>query len=85
VIHGETGELIESKVIADSRYTWAVDLYAYLDKLAGGLPVGKLENIYWSSFGLWNQLMTKYICDLYKDYKYGYEILPAAQLATIFP
>ena len=85
VIHGETGELIESKVIADSRYTWAVDLYAYLDKLAGGLPLGKLENIYWSSFGLWNQLMTKYICDLYKDYKYGYEILPAAQLATIFP
>lgn len=70
VIHGETGELIESHVISDVDSMWAVDLYSYLDRLPTGLPPGKFENIYWSSFGLWKQLMTEFIFELYKDYKY---------------
>lgn len=81
VINGETGELIKSQVISDSNATWAVDLYAYLDKLPTGKPVGQLENIYWSSFGLWRDLLTKYICDLYKDYKY--RLLPLSEVLRL--
>lgn len=81
IIHGETGQLIESQVISDINATWAVDLYAYLDRLPTGLTPGKLENVYWSSFGLWRDLMTKYIVDLYDDYKY--RLIPLSEVIRL--
>ncbi|HAZ49648.1 MAG TPA: lignostilbene-alpha,beta-dioxygenase [Cyanobacteria bacterium UBA11369] len=81
VINGDTGQLIESQVISDVNATWAVDLYAYLDRLPTGLTPGQLENVYWSSFGLWRDLMTNYIVDLYEDYKY--RLMPLSEVLRL--
>lgn len=80
VIDGETGEILEQKVIPeqfdpaaeDSRCTWGVALYAYLDRLPSNvyptLPPGKLDNIYWVSLGLWKDLITEFMVKFTKDY-----------------
>lgn len=70
VIHAPTGEMVQSQAIADTECMWAVDLYAYRDRQPDGSPVPRLENVYWGSFGLWRDLMTEYIVNLYRDYKY---------------
>jgi len=70
VIDGESGQLLKSQVISDLDFTWGVGLYAYPDRLSSGMPPGQIKDIYWTSFGLWKELLTKFICDLYKDYKY---------------
>ncbi|MBW4596715.1 MAG: carotenoid oxygenase family protein [Brasilonema angustatum HA4187-MV1] len=67
IIDGESGEILESNVLSNSRYTWGVGLYTYCDRLSTGLPSGQLENIYWQSSGFWQELFTKFIFDLYKD------------------
>lgn len=66
----ESGEILDSKVIYNSKYTWFVALYAYRDSLPTGMPPGQLEDIYWVSLGLWKELLTDFIFDLYKNYKY---------------
>lgn len=80
VINGETAEVVEQKVIPqvfdrdaeDCRCTWGVALYAYLDRMPSSLyptlPPGKLDNIYWVSLGLWQELVTKFMSDFFKDY-----------------
>jgi hypothetical protein len=78
VIHAETGAIVSSQVITDLTCTWAVDLYTYPDLSSMGSPPRQLHNIYWGSFGLWKQLMTSYIFDLYRDYKY--RLVPVEQL-----
>lgn len=70
VIDGDRGEVVQSKVIYDSPYTWGTGLYAYQDQLPSGKQPKRLDNIYWSSFGLWEEMMTKFLFELYKDYKY---------------
>ena len=70
IIDVENGEIIESKIISDINLTWGAELYTYCDVLASGKPPEKLENIYWCCFGFWPELLTKFILNLYKDYKY---------------
>ena len=69
-VDGETAQVISSKVIYDLESTWGPALYAYRDWLSTTNPPKKLENIYWVSFGLWKDTMTKFMVNLYKDYKY---------------
>lgn len=69
-VNGETAQIISSKVIYDLESTWGPALYAYHDWLPTTNPPQKLDNIYWISFGLWKDAMTKFIVSLYKDYKY---------------
>jgi carotenoid cleavage dioxygenase-like enzyme len=69
-IDGETGTLLESKVIYDVSFTWFIALYTYRDLLVPGKPVSKLDNIYWITLGLWKELLTKFMFNLYKDYPY---------------
>ncbi len=70
VIDGESGQISKSQVISDVDLTWGVGLYAYRDRLSAGMSPGQIKDIYWTSFGLWKELVTKFIYDLYKDYKY---------------
>lgn len=71
VVNGETGDILSSHVISDAECTWGVELFAYPERNPKtGQPLERLEDIYWSSFGLWKDLMTKFIVDMYKDYKY---------------
>jgi hypothetical protein len=81
VINGETGDLVESCVICDRNWTWGVELFAYLDRLPTGLQPRKLEQIYWCSLGLWQELMTKFIVDINKNYKY--QLVPPEQVLNL--
>ncbi|NEO84087.1 MAG: carotenoid oxygenase family protein [Spirulina sp. SIO3F2] len=69
-IDAKTGIITASKVITDNNCTWAADLYTYLERYDDGTPIGKISNLYWGSFGLWSDLMTRYICKSYEEYKY---------------
>ncbi|HAX79008.1 MAG TPA: lignostilbene-alpha,beta-dioxygenase [Cyanobacteria bacterium UBA11372] len=83
VIDGKSQEEapVESKVISDRRYTWGPSLYTYLDRLPSGMTPGQLDNIYWSSFGLWKDLMTQFMCYLFRDYKY--QQVPQSKLLSL--
>ncbi|MBW4513559.1 MAG: carotenoid oxygenase family protein [Scytonematopsis contorta HA4267-MV1] len=71
VINGETGNILSSHLISDAECTWGVELFAYPERYPKtGQPLERLEDIYWTSLGLWKDLMTKFIVDTYKDYKY---------------
>jgi len=43
---------IESKVISDRKCTWGPGIYTYHDRIHSDMPPGKLEAMYWISFGL---------------------------------
>ena len=81
VIDGESGEILESKVLSDSKHTWGVGLYTYCDRLSTGQPSAELENIYWQSSGFWQELSTKFVLNLYKDDKN--RLVPLKQLLQI--
>ena len=71
VINGETGDILSSQVICDPECTWGVELYAYPEQDPHTKkPLDRLEDIYWCSFGLWKDLMTQFITNLYKNYRY---------------
>ncbi|MCP6758336.1 MAG: carotenoid oxygenase family protein [Fischerella sp. CENA71] len=63
---------IEEKVVIDHPdCTWGVGLFAYLDRLpSSGMTPKKLDNIYWVSFGLWQELTTEFMREQYEDYRY---------------
>ncbi len=80
-IHAPSGDIVSAQVIADNECTWAVDLYAYRDRQPDGQPLPRLENVYWGSFGLWRDLMTEYITNLYRHYKY--RLIPLEQVIEL--
>jgi carotenoid cleavage dioxygenase-like enzyme len=69
-INGETGAITDSKVIHNDKVTFGVGLYTYRERLSSGKLPRKIENIYWHSWGFWEELMPKFIFDLYKNYKH---------------
>ncbi|MBD2596263.1 carotenoid oxygenase family protein [Nostoc spongiaeforme FACHB-130] len=69
VIHGESGNILQSHIISDAKYTWGTDLYTYPDQDSQGQPLKHLDDIYWCSFGLWKDLMTKFVVTQYQNYK----------------
>ncbi|MGK7915362.1 MAG: carotenoid oxygenase family protein [Prochloraceae cyanobacterium] len=81
VINGETAQVIKSQVIYDYDCTWGVGLYAYSEQSCSGMPPDKFEDIYWSTYGLWKELMTKFAFDLYKNYKY--RVVPLEELLDL--
>ncbi|MBO3461717.1 carotenoid oxygenase family protein [Aetokthonos hydrillicola Thurmond2011] len=78
LIDGESGEILESKVVFNPRKTWGLGLYTYRESLPTGKPPKKVENIYWQASGFWQDLLTKMVFDMYKDYKY--RVVPAEKL-----
>lgn len=81
VIDAEKAEILESKVLFDTKRTWGLSLYTYRDTQSSGTSTDKIENIYWQSFGFWQELLTEFIFDLYKNYKY--RVIPLEQLLDI--
>ena len=77
VINGKTGELVEQKKIPDTfdpnikscRLTWGVTLYAYQDRLPSAkhpaMPTETIDNVYWTSVGLWEDILTEFIYNYY--------------------
>jgi hypothetical protein len=69
-INGETGAIADAKVIHNDLLTFGVGLYTYRERLSSGGTPSKLDNIYWQSWGFWQELMPKFIFDLYKNYRH---------------
>ncbi|UBF30001.1 carotenoid oxygenase family protein (plasmid) [Kovacikia minuta CCNUW1] len=79
VINGETGSFVASSVITHDPCTWGVELFAYITRMpTTGLPPKRLENIYWCTLGLWKELMTQFIFDLFEDYPY--QLIPRSEV-----
>ncbi|NJL00051.1 MAG: carotenoid oxygenase family protein [Spirulinaceae cyanobacterium SM2_1_0] len=79
-IAGEGTSAVPSQVrmVADTRYTWGTGLYAFRDRDAQNAPPQKLHNLYWTTFGLRKNLMTRFACQLYKHYRY--QQVPQAEI-----
>lgn len=80
VVDGNTGAVMEEQTrflhltgekngAISEAHTWAVGLYTYRDMLSPDYNVPKIEHVYWQSYGLREDCLTKYIYDLYKDPK----------------
>ncbi len=61
---------IDFKVIPDINNTWGPGLYAYQDRLPSGINPQKLDNIYWVSLGLWEELTTQFMYEAYSNSNY---------------
>lgn len=88
---GSDATVIDRQVISDLTSTWGTGLYAYRDRLSSGKPPEQLTDIYWIAFGLWGELMTKFLCELYRNYQYQevpqtqvLELAKAGQPACLF-
>jgi len=46
------------------EYTWNLAIYAYRDEM----PVEQLQHIYWNSWGCWQEILSKFIFNMYKKY-----------------
>lgn len=69
VIDGETGNVLESSLLDDQRYTWGIGLYACRQQGCDGTAYeGQLSSLYWQSLGYWPDLMSSFIARLYADY-----------------
>ncbi|NEO54375.1 MAG: lignostilbene-alpha,beta-dioxygenase [Okeania sp. SIO3B5] len=56
---------------SDEGLTWGAGLYTYNSRnFPGHTPLQKLDKIYWTSLGLWEELTTKFMYDQYKKYEY---------------
>lgn len=65
VIDAKTGKIELSKLTENVEYTWATAFYAYRDDM----PTEQFEDIYWSSWGAWPNIISNRIFNLYKDYE----------------
>lgn len=72
VINVKTGQLSSMDVsyegLPKSEYPWSPAFYACCDD-ADHKPLEQFQDIYWNSWGLWEDLLTDFIYDMYKDYK----------------
>jgi Retinal pigment epithelial membrane protein len=63
----ETGNIADPAHIG--AHTWGVGLYTYRDIISPDRNVDTVNHIYWSCYGMDPRLLTKFIYDLYYDYK----------------
>jgi carotenoid cleavage dioxygenase-like enzyme len=84
VIDAETGQVVRSDMTPISQgedgytpYTWGPELYAYQENP----PSGRLENIYWSCLGAWEELLTEHSIAMYSNYKY--RAIPVEEIRSL--
>lgn len=79
VVNAQSGELLpETKFLhltgeengsISGAHTWAVGLYTYNHMLSPDTNVDEISHVYWQSYGLREDSLTRYIYNLYKDPK----------------
>jgi carotenoid cleavage dioxygenase-like enzyme len=67
VIDPAKGLVVACELLRDRNLTWSPALYADNGTLA--LP-DRYDNLYWNAWGCWDNLLSEFVCDLYKDHKY---------------
>jgi carotenoid cleavage dioxygenase-like enzyme len=80
VLDPDTGRLADAQRVVDPTCTWAPAIYADVGNL--GVP-DRYDHIYWIAWGCWDELMTRFMVELYDDYPYREmaidEVIEAAQ------
>jgi carotenoid cleavage dioxygenase-like enzyme len=66
VIEVASGQIRRKSIVNDPQYTWATAIATFNETV----PSAEHEDIYWISWGCWQELMTDFIDDLYASYKY---------------
>ncbi|MGI0490865.1 carotenoid oxygenase family protein [Alkalinema pantanalense CENA528] len=66
-INPKNWKITEEKRVSDPTCTWAPALYADNGTLTAP---ERYQTIYWNAWGCWDELMTEFIANLYKKYKY---------------
>ena len=70
VIDTTTGNLMrrhEKSIVSDVNRTWALSFPAYRDRRSSQK---KIENIYWGAWGLWNDMLSADIFEMYESYRH---------------
>jgi len=68
VIDTTAGMVVESKVLVDDEKLWAISLYAG-PGLGGIEPLPeRIESLFWASEGVFPDLLTQFVYDLYANY-----------------
>jgi carotenoid cleavage dioxygenase-like enzyme len=82
VLDARTGQVVDAAVLADDQKLWAISLYAG-EGLGGtdALPE-RIRSIFWGTEGVFPDLLTRYVHDLYKAYPH--RVTPLAEIAR-FP
>lgn len=65
VIDVNKGEIENYDLERDCKFTWATAFYAYRD----AQPTQQISDLYWSSWGCWQDLLTKRTVSAYNHYK----------------
>ncbi len=67
-IRPSSGEVLGHEICSDQPDTWGVALYAGKQVPVWGPPPPRYRHLYWFCSGLWPELMTNFIYQLYADY-----------------
>jgi len=70
VVDAETGEVVSSRTISDEETSWAVALYAGQSINTPNPQPDAIEQIYWCTEGVFPELLTEFVKDLYADYEH---------------
>ncbi|PPT07371.1 hypothetical protein CKA32_004718 [Geitlerinema sp. FC II] len=73
VIDAENGTVVRRSDISYdalelSDYPWSISFYAFRDGSTHQQP-HRFENLYWNSWGLWGDLLTEFLCQMYREYE----------------
>jgi len=68
VIDGARGELLSSQTVLDEPTSWAIALYAGQGLNTPDPAPPKIEQLYWCTEGVFPELLTEFVKDLYRDY-----------------
>jgi carotenoid cleavage dioxygenase-like enzyme len=80
-IDAKTGAILDSKLVWDDRLTWAVALYAGRELPALGAVPEKIDQLFWSTAGFFPELLTKFVHDMYANYKN--RVTPLEEIAKL--
>jgi carotenoid cleavage dioxygenase-like enzyme len=71
VIDGERAMMLESALLSrtGTPNTFNLAFYTFRDDASEASPPAKLEQIYWMTGGWWPEVLTKFIYDLYANYR----------------
>ncbi len=68
-INGDTAKVEKAEILClkeSKQHTWSLGLYAYRDDM----PTQQFDDIYWSGFGAWEDMLSDFYFEMYKQYKY---------------
>jgi len=81
VFDAKTGTVVDQAVIADDQKLWAISLYAGEGLGSTDALPERIRSIFWGTEGVFPDLLTRYVHDLYKDYPH--RLTPLAEIAKL--